>query len=98
MSKLSNMAVRDIETVLHPYTNLARHREVGPLILNEGRGIYLYDDKGKRYIEGLAGLWCTALGYGNEEIVDAAAQAMRKLSFTNEIGRASCRERVCLAV
>ena len=80
---LSNMAVRDIETVIHPYTNLARHRETGPLILNEGRGIYLYDDNGKRYIEGLAGLWCTALGYGNEEIVDAAAQAMRKVSFTH---------------
>ena len=62
---LSNMAVRDIETVIHPYTNLARHREVGPTILNEGRGIYLYDDSGKRYIEGMAGLWCTALGYGN---------------------------------
>jgi hypothetical protein len=54
---LSNMAVRDIETVIHPYTNLARHREVGPTILNEGRGIYLYDDSGKRYIEGMAGLW-----------------------------------------
>ena len=80
---LSNMAVRDIETVIHPYTNLARHREVGPTILNEGRGIYLYDDSGKRYIEGMAGLWCTALGYGNEEIVDAAATAMRKVSFTH---------------
>ena len=42
------MAHRDIETVLHPYTNLARHREVGPLIVSGGRGIYLYDDKGKR--------------------------------------------------
>jgi 4-aminobutyrate--pyruvate transaminase len=80
------MAVRDVETVLHPYTNLARHREVGPLILNEGRGIYLYDDKGKRYIEALAGLWCTALGYGNGEIVDVAASAMRKLSFTSVFG------------
>ncbi|MGH8498919.1 MAG: aminotransferase, partial [Methylococcales bacterium] len=86
MNKLSNMAHRDIETVLHPYTNLARHREVGPLILNEGRGIYLYDDKGKRYIEALAGLWCVSLGYGNEEIVDAAASAMRKLSFTSTFG------------
>ena len=66
MKPLFNMAVRDIETVIHPYTNLAKHRETGPLILNEGRGIYLYDDKGKRYIEGLAGLWCTALGFGNE--------------------------------
>ena len=80
---LSNMAVRDIETVIHPYTNLARHREVGPLILNEGRGIYLYDDQGKRYIEGMAGLWCTALGYGNTEIADVAAEAMRKVSFTH---------------
>lgn len=38
MNQLSNMAVRDIETVVHPYTNLFRHRETGPLILNEGRG------------------------------------------------------------
>ena len=83
MSRLSNMAVRDIETVIHPYTNLVRHRETGPLILNEGRGIHLYDDKGKRYIEGLAGLWCTSLGYGNEELVEAAAQSMRKLSYTS---------------
>src|SRR5262249_9264190 len=82
MKPLSNMAVRDIETVIHPYTNLARHRETGPLILNEGRGIYLYDDKGRRYIEGLAGLWCTALGYGNEELAEAAASAMRKLSYS----------------
>ena len=86
MTKLSNMAHRDIETVIHPYTNLARHRETGPLILSEGRGIYLYDDKGRRYIEGLAGLWCTALGYGNEEIVEAAAAAMRKLSYTHVFG------------
>jgi 4-aminobutyrate---pyruvate transaminase len=86
MQPLSNMAVRDIETVIHPYTNLARHREVGPLILNEGHGIYLYDSKGKKYIEGMAGLWCTALGYGNEELADAAATAMRKLSFTHAFG------------
>lgn len=83
---LSNMAVRDIETVIHPYTNLARHREVGPLILNEGRGIYLYDDTGKRYIEGMAGLWCTALGYGNQEIAEAGAEALRKISFTHSFG------------
>ena len=69
MEQLSNMAVRDIETVIHPYTNLATHREQGPFILEEGKGIYVYDDKGKPYIEGLAGLWCTSLGYGNEELV-----------------------------
>jgi 4-aminobutyrate---pyruvate transaminase len=86
LSPLSNMAVRDIETVIHPYTNLAKFRETGPLILNEGRGVYLTDDKGRRYIEGLAGLWCTALGYGNEELVEVAAEAMRRLSFTTVFG------------
>ncbi len=86
MTQLSNMAVRDVETVIHPYTNLARHREVGPLILNGGRGIYVFDDKGKRYIEGLAGLWCTALGYGNAEIAEAGAEALRKVSFTHAFG------------
>jgi 4-aminobutyrate--pyruvate transaminase len=86
MAALSNMAVRDIETLIHPYTHLARHRETGPLIIDNAKGIHLYDKNGKRYIEGLAGLWCTALGYGNEEIVEAAATQMRKLSYTHVFG------------
>jgi 4-aminobutyrate---pyruvate transaminase len=81
MSPLSNLAVRDIETLVHPYTNLARHRETGPLVLERGQGVFVYDSDGKGYIEGMAGLWCTALGYGNEELVEAAAAQMRKLSF-----------------
>ena len=80
---LSNLAVRDIETVLHPYTNLAGFRETGPLVLERGKGVFVYDSDGKAYIEGMAGLWCTALGYGNEELVEAAATQMRKLSFAH---------------
>ena len=83
MAQLSNMAVRDIETVIHPYTNLAKHREIGPVIIEEGKGIYVYDSDGKQYIEGLAGLWCTSLGYGNEELVETAAAQMRRLSYTH---------------
>jgi 4-aminobutyrate--pyruvate transaminase len=86
MAALSNMAVRDIETMIHPYTHLAKHRETGPLIIDHGKGVFLYDHQGNRYFEGLAGLWCTALGYGNEELVDAAARQMRKLSFTHVFG------------
>ena len=83
MPVLSNMAVRDIETVIHPYTNLARHRETGPVVLDRGEGIYVYDDAGKRYIEGLAGLWCSSLGYANKELVDAAAEQMSRLSYSH---------------
>ena len=55
-------AARDIEYYLHPFTNLKLHEENGPLIVNEGKGIYVYDDQGNEIIEGMAGLWCTSLG------------------------------------
>jgi 4-aminobutyrate--pyruvate transaminase len=80
---LTNLAVRDIETVVHPYTQLAALREEGPLILERGKGVFVYDTEGKAYIEGMAGLWCTALGYGNEELVEAAARQMRQLPFAH---------------
>jgi 4-aminobutyrate---pyruvate transaminase len=83
MPTLSNLATRDVETLVHPYINLASFRESGPLIIERGQGVYVYDTDGKPYIEGMAGLWCTALGYGNEELVEAAAAQMRKLSFAH---------------
>ena len=89
MARLSNLAHRDIETVIHPYTNLAVHREIGPLVLDEGKGIYVTDSNGKQYIEGLAGLWCTSLGYGNEELIEAATSQMRRMSYTHIFGHKS---------
>jgi 4-aminobutyrate---pyruvate transaminase len=83
MSPLSNLATRDVETLVHPYINLAKFRETGPLVIERGQGVYVYDSDGKPYIEAMAGLWCTSLGYGNEELVEAAAAQMRKLSFAH---------------
>lgn len=80
---LSNLATRDVETLIHPYTQLASFRETGPLILEQGRGVWVYDTDGKPYIEGMAGLWCTALGYSNEELVEAAREQMMKLPFSH---------------
>src|SRR5258705_4660375 len=83
MPPLSNLATRDIETLVHPYTNLATFRESGPLVIERGQGVYIYDTKGKAYIDGMAGLWCTALGHGNEELIEAATRQMRRLSFAH---------------
>lgn len=83
---LSNLAVRDIETVIHPYTNLATHRETGPLVLERGEGVYVWDSNGNKLIEGMAGLWCTALGYGNEELIETATEQMRRLPYTHVFG------------
>jgi 4-aminobutyrate--pyruvate transaminase len=80
---LTNLAVRDIETLVHPYTNLATHREVGPLVLERGKGVFVYDTTGKDYIEGMAGLWCTSLGYSNQELAEVAYEQLKKLPFTH---------------
>ena len=86
MKPLSNVAVRDIETVIHPYTNLATHRETGPLVVERGEGIHVWDSDGNQYIEGLSGLWCTALGYGNKELIEVATKQLEKLSYTHLFG------------
>jgi 4-aminobutyrate--pyruvate transaminase len=78
---LSNAQMRDVESVLHPYTNLVKHRETGPVIFERGKGVFVYDDKGKDYIEGMSGLWCTSLGWGDAVLADVAAEQMRKLAY-----------------
>ncbi|WP_298951877.1 aminotransferase [uncultured Methylobacterium sp.] len=80
---LSNLATRDVETLIHPYTNLAAFREAGPLVLERGHGVWVYDTDGRPYLEGMAGLWCTALGYSNDELVEAAREQMARLPFSH---------------
>ena len=72
---------RDTASLIHPYTNLKKHLETGPVIIRKGKGIWVYDDAGKGYIEGLAGLWTTSLGFGEERLVEAATKQMRELPF-----------------
>ena len=72
---------RDAASVIHPFTNLVEHEKTGPLIIEKGEGVHVEDLEGKRYIEGLAGLWCTSLGFNNERLVQAAAAQMRKLPY-----------------
>ena len=97
MRPLSNFANRDVEALLHPTTNLAGHRTQGPLVIERGEGVHVYDSNGKRYIEGLAGLWCTGLGYGNAELVEAAREQMTRLSFSHLFGGRSHEPAIALA-
>ena len=70
---------RDVASLLHPMTNPGQHEKEGPLILEEGKGIYVKDLEGNEYIEGMAGLWCTSLGFDNQRLINAAIAQMRKL-------------------
>ena len=77
---------RDVAYQLHPFTNLERHEAEGPLVITSGKGVYVYDESGREYLEGLAGLWCTSLGFGEERLVEAAARQMRKLPYYHQFG------------
>src|SRR5260370_8224265 len=70
MAPLRNLAVRDLETLVHPYTNLATLRETGPLIIERGQGVFVYDSEGKAYIEGMAGPLGPTPGYRNQKLVE----------------------------
>jgi 4-aminobutyrate--pyruvate transaminase len=77
----NSAAARDIANVIHPYTDLKTHQEVGPVVITRGKGVRVWDDSGKDYIESIAGLWCASLGFDNERLVQAAVTQMRKLPF-----------------
>ena len=70
---------RDVASLLHPMTSPGKHKQDGPLILDKGQGVYVWDLEGNEYLEGMAGLWCTSLGFNNERLIDAAVAQMRKL-------------------
>ncbi|GHC77859.1 aspartate aminotransferase family protein [Limoniibacter endophyticus] len=72
---------RDIAYHLHPVTNARRHQEIGPLIIDRGEGIYVYDSNGKQYIEALAGLWSVGVGFNEKRLVEAATKQMSKLPY-----------------
>ena len=87
MSRLNSLTEKlsrkDKDFLFHPNTNLIAHQDSGPFILERGEGIYVFDTDGNKYIEGMAGLWCNALGHGNEELADAAMRQFKKFPYGN---------------
>jgi len=73
----------DLARVLHPNTNLAALHRGKPLVLVRGKGVRVFDHHGREYIEAMAGLWCTTLGYGDEELARTAYDQIKKLSFAH---------------
>ena len=72
---------RDIAYHLHSYTNARKQEAEGSIVIDRGEGIYVYDNTGKRYIEGMSGLWSVGVGFGEKRLVEAAARQMEKLPY-----------------
>ena len=98
MTPLPNSpAARDIAYYFHPATNARRHETVGPMMIERGEGIYVFDDQGKQYIEGLAGLWSVAVGFGEPRLAAAAAAQMHKLPYYHSFSHKSHPSATALA-
>ncbi|WAM48191.1 aspartate aminotransferase family protein [Vreelandella venusta] len=68
---------------LHPFTDFKSLGEEGSRIITHADGVYIYDSQGNRILDGMAGLWCVNLGYGRQELVDAASEQMQQLPYYN---------------
>ncbi len=80
--------------IIYPQTNLTATEQ---LVIERGEGVYVYDNQGKRYLEGMAGLWCTSLGYGHAELMATVQEHLAKLSYSHMFGGKSHPEAMALA-
>lgn len=96
-ARSNSNSVNDIATLIHPYSNLARHAEVGPVIMTRGDGVFVEDDHGRRYLEGMSGLWSTSLGFSERRLVDAAMRQFEKLPYYHLFNHRSAEPSIELA-
>ena len=74
---------QDADHHLHPFTAHPDLRKRGVRMITRGEGVYLYDSEGHKILDGMAGLWCTQIGYGNEELAETAYKTMKNLAYYN---------------
>jgi len=77
----NSLEARDKASVVHGLTNLRRHLEIGPKVIESGKGVWVRDTEGNAFIEGMSGLWCISLGYGEGRLVEACRAQMEKLAY-----------------
>ena len=74
---------------VHPFSDTAALNKEGVRVITRGKGVYLWDSDGKKIIDGMAGLWCVQVGYGNEELAEAGYEALKTLPYYNHFFKTS---------
>jgi putrescine---pyruvate transaminase len=83
MPALSNLAAIDAAHHFHPFSDMKKLNASGSRIIERGEGCHIFDNAGKRYLDGFAGLWCVNIGYGRREITEAVMRQMNELPYYN---------------
>ncbi|MBI3675910.1 MAG: aminotransferase class III-fold pyridoxal phosphate-dependent enzyme [Proteobacteria bacterium] len=68
---------------VHPFSDTAALNKEGVRVITRAQGVYLWDSEGKKIIDGMAGLWCVQVGYGNKELAEAGCEALKTLPYYN---------------
>ncbi|QFS84433.1 Omega-amino acid--pyruvate aminotransferase [Roseivivax sp. THAF40] len=103
MAQISNpLPTADLQALdaahhMHPFTHGADLGRKGARIITRAEGVWLTDSDGNRILDGMAGLWCVNLGYGRQELVDAATRQMSELPFYNTFFQTSHTPAIQLA-
>ena len=77
----NSYAAQDAAYHAHGQTNWRAHEDNGALVMERGDGIFVYDETGKEYIEGMSGLWCSSLGFSNQRLINAGTNQLNKLPY-----------------
>lgn len=80
---LSNLGALDAAHHIHPFSDMKKLNAAGTRIIERGEGCYIFDNQGKKYLDGFAGLWCVNVGYGRKEITEAVVKQMNELPYYN---------------
>ena len=68
---------------VHPFTDTAALNKEGVRVITRADGVHLWDSEGHKIIDGMSGLWCVQVGYGNAEIAEAGCEALKTLPYYN---------------
>ncbi len=79
----SNLGALDAAHHIHPFSDMKKLNAAGTRIIERGEGCYIFDNLGKKYLDGFAGLWCVNIGYGRKEIAEAVMRQMNELPYYN---------------
>ncbi|EGI75982.1 aspartate aminotransferase family protein [Hylemonella gracilis] len=68
---------------LHPFTDSAALARKGARIITRADDIYIWDSEGQKILDAMSGLWCVNVGYGRQELIEAATRQLQTLPFYN---------------
>ena len=77
------MLQRNTSSHLYGFTDLKSLNERGPLVISYGKGIYVYDTKGNKYLDGNSGLWNQCAGFDHPGLIEVAKKVERNAKMYN---------------